>query len=119
MHMSVPLAPAPKTIETGKTVEIVKARERVKTVEATIMVLVALLLLATACVSQDGPFTASRKPDKPLYEARPHCKEETRSSDGTVDWNAYEECMEELGWVKQTAPMGGGQSAPSMGGSSY
>ncbi len=54
----------------------------------------------------------------PLYEARPHCKEKNRSvsSNGTVatDWAAYERCMADLGWIKQTSP--GSASPPPTGG---
>ncbi len=78
-----------------------------------------LTALAVACTSPDGPFTAVGRPAMPLYEARPHCKEKNRSvsSDGTVttDWNAYEGCMADLGWVKQTSP-GSASPGPSGGG---
>ena len=77
---------------------------------------VVLLVLGTACATQDGPFTPVGRPDKPLHEARPHCKEGTRSSDGTVDWGAYEDCMADLGWVKQTAGGGGGPGPVGGGG---
>ncbi len=82
---------------------------------------VVLLALGAACVTQDGPFTAVGRPDKPLYEARPHCKERTRLSDGAINWRAYEICMAELGWVKQ--PAGGTAASGSVrgggGGPSY
>ena len=82
---------------------------------------VVLLALGAACVTQDGPFTAVGRPDKPLHEARPHCKERTRSSDGAINWGAYEICMADLGWVKQPA---GGVAEPGSvrgggGGPSY
>jgi hypothetical protein len=78
-----------------------------------------LTALAAACASPDGPFTAVGRPAMPLYEARPHCKEKTRSvsSNGTVatDWAAYERCMADLGWIKQTSP-GSASPAPTGGG---
>jgi hypothetical protein len=75
----------------------------------------ALPILSAACLSPDGPFVAAGRPELPLYEARPQCKEETRSKEGEIDWPAYEECMAKLGWVKQVSPSGGGTS-PSGGG---
>ena len=83
-------------------------------------VLILLTALAAACTSPDGPFTARGRPAKPLHEARAHCKAEARlvAEDGSVDtnWNAYEVCMAELGWVKQLTPSGAG-SGPTGGGS--
>lgn len=76
----------------------------------------ALALSAAGCVSPDGPFTRVGTPAKPLYEARPHCKEEVRSSEGTIDWVAYEECMAKLGWVKQTPQQGVGPGPTGGGG---
>ena len=75
-----------------------------------------LLVLGTACATQDGPFTAVGKPGKSLYEARPHCKETTRSSDGAINWSAYEVCMADLGWVKQTTVGGAGPGSVGGGG---
>ena len=74
-----------------------------------------LLAFGAACATQDGPFTAVGRPDTPLYEARPQCKEKTRSSDGAINWRAYESCMADLGWVKQTAA-GGAGPGPARGG---
>ena len=55
----------------------------------------------------------------PLHEARPHCKQRARSTSSAgevvTDWKAYEECMADLGWVKQLPP-GSGGSAPMGGG---
>ena len=70
-------------------------------------------LLSAACSTQDGPFTAVGRPETPLYEARPQCKEANRAEDGSVLWPAYEKCMEKLGWVKQTTPR---SPAPYSGG---
>ena len=80
---------------------------------------VVLLALGAACVAQDGPFTAVGRPDLSLHEARPHCKERTRSSDGAINWRAYDICMADLGWVKQ--PDGGtaGAGPAAGGGPSY
>ncbi len=86
-------------------------------------VLVLLTALAAACVSPDGPFTAVGTPAMPLHEARPHCKEHNRSvsDDGTVvtNWNAYERCMADLGWVKQSTPGSAGSGPTGGSGPSY
>jgi hypothetical protein len=85
--------------------------------------LLATLVIACACASQDGPFVAAGTPRMPLHEARPHCKQQSSSvaADGNskVDWRAYERCMADLGWVKQ--PIGGSDGArlPTGGGSPY
>ena len=84
---------------------------------------ILLAALAVACSSHDGPFTARGRPAKPLYEARAHCKAEARSvaDDGAVDtnWNAYEVCMAELGWVKQSTSSGAGPGPTGGGSPSY
>lgn len=71
-----------------------------------------------ACASQDGPFVAVGSPERPLYEARRYCKERHQrvAEDGStaIDWAAYESCMADLGWVKQSGS--GGGAAPPMGG---
>jgi hypothetical protein len=81
-------------------------------------VLVLLVVFAAACASPDGPFTAVGTPAMPLPEARVHCKAKNRSvsDDGTAvtNWAAYEQCMADLGWVKQSTP-GSAVSAPSGG----
>ena len=86
-------------------------------------VLVLLTALVAACVSPDGPFTAAGTPAMPLHEARPHCKEHNRSvsDDGTVvtNWSAYERCMADLGWVKQSIPSSAGSGTTGGVGSSY
>ena len=80
---------------------------------------VVLLALGAACVAQDGPFIAVGRPDLPLYEARPHCKERTRSSDGAINWRAYDICMADLGWVKQPDGGSAGSGPAGGGGPSY
>ncbi len=84
-------------------------------------VLVLLTVLAAACTSPDGPFTARGRPAKPLHEARAHCKAEARTvaDNGSVDtnWRAYDVCMAGLGWVKQSISSGAGPG-PTGGGSS-
>ena len=81
---------------------------------------VLLTVLAAACTSPDGPFTAKGHPAKPLHEARTHCKVEARllADDGSVDtdWSAYNACMAKLGWVKQS-PSSGASPGPTGGGS--
>jgi hypothetical protein len=85
--------------------------------------LILLVALAVACVSQDGPFVAAGTPQMPLFEARSHCKQKSSTvSDGgsaAVDWRAYERCMADLGWVKQSLDSSAGAPAPTGGGSSY
>ena len=83
------------------------------------ILLILLGAFAAACVNLDGPFTAVGRPTMPLYEARKHCKAKHSSveSDGSVqiDWDSYNRCMADLGWIKQTSP-GSSGSAPSGGG---
>ena len=90
------------------------------------MTALALILLATvavACASQDGPFVAAGTPRMPLHEARPHCRQQssTVAADGNakIDWRAYERCMADLGWVKQSPAGSGGAPLPTGGGSMY
>ncbi len=83
------------------------------------LLVVLLASIAHGCVTHDGPFARVGDPAMPLHEARAHCKQHNRStsSEGEVvtDWQAYEVCMADLGWVKQL-PSGSGGSAPMGGG---
>jgi hypothetical protein len=86
-------------------------------------VLALLTVLAAACASPDGAFRPIGKPVMPLYQARAHCKEDSRSisSEGTVsiDWDAYERCMEDLGWLKQSSSGSAGPGSTGGGGPAY
>ena len=81
------------------------------------ILLIALGALTVACATPDGPFTAVGTPAKPLHEARGHCKEKagTVPSGAETDWRAYERCMADLGWVKQSSP---GSAGPGPTGGS-
>ena len=83
------------------------------------LLVVLLAFIAQGCVTHDGPFAPVGDPAMPLHEARADCKQRNRStsSEGEVvtDWQAYEVCMADLGWVKQL-PSGSSGSAPMGGG---